>query len=115
MTAYLSFINFKKVMMTFDILPSHLDLIHAILKKNLPHNTTVWIFGSRVQCAQKKYSDLDLLIDCQKTKLPDMILIALKDDFDESDLPYKVDLLDWHVISDAFKKQIQNKQVFLKL
>ena len=101
-------------MNTPSITSSHLALIKEIFKKNLPSNTIVWLFGSRLFSTCKKYSDVDFLIDCQGKKLSSLILINLKEDFDESDLPYKVDLLDWHQITDEFKNNIANKQILFK-
>lgn len=102
-------------MLKFNVSNEHSKLIIDILRKNLPTNTTVWIFGSRLTSFVKKYSDLDLLIDCKGCKVSDIILVNLKEEFDESDLPYKVDLLDWHRISTEFKKNIKNKEVFVEL
>lgn len=102
-------------MMTFDISSDHLSIIHDILRKNLPPNTKVWIFGSRLHKARKKYSDLDLLFDCQAKTLPELVLMNLREDFDESDLPYKVDIVDWNTITESFKENIQDKQLLLSI
>ncbi len=44
-----------------------------------------------------------------KEKLSDEIFYALKEDFEESDLPFRVDVLDWNRISDEFKKVINTR------
>ena len=36
---------------------------------------------------------------------------SLNFDFEESDLPFKVDVLDWQSISDNFKKVIKEKYI----
>jgi len=56
----------------------------------------------------KDYSDLDLAV-VGKEKLSDNIFYAVKESFEESDLPFRVDVLDWHRISKEFKKVV-NKQ-----
>jgi type I restriction enzyme, S subunit len=38
---------------------------------------------------------------------------ALADDFSESDLPFKVDVIDWAVTSMAFRKIIEKDKVVL--
>lgn len=96
-----------------DIAPNHLQIVLGILEKNLSISATAWVFGSRAEKAQKKYSDLDLAIDDNGKALPSITLISLKEAFDESDLPYKVDIVDWNTISPVFKKNIQNKRVLL--
>ncbi len=101
--------------MKLDIEPKHLAIVREILRKHLPINSTVWIFGSRAKSATKKYSDLDLLIDMAGKELPLSILSDLADDFDESDLPYKVDVVDWNSITESFRKHIQDDRVVLSL
>lgn len=94
----------------FDILPEHRKIIDTTLRRHLLPHTTVWIFGSRVHKAQKKFSDLDLIMDCHDRPIPPAIWLALTDAFSESDLPYKVDLIDWQAISPEFKKNIAGKR-----
>lgn len=99
--------------MTVDVRPEHLIIIRHILSKHLPENAIVWVFGSRARKAKKKYSDLDLLIDINGKPLPSDIAIELADDFEESDLPYKVDIVDWNTISDWFRECIKDDRVLL--
>ena len=89
-----------------DIEPHHLAIVLDILKQHLPQNTLVWVFGSRVGKTKKKYSDLDLAMDAKKP-LSYEVIVDLKHSFEESDLPYKVDLVDWHTIDKEFQKQIR--------
>jgi uncharacterized protein len=79
-------------------------LVREILQAHLPERE-VWVFGSRIGNNPKPYSDLDLLIrgdDC----LPPGALTALKDAFDESNLPFQVDLVEWSSTSEKFRKII---------
>ena len=41
-------------------------------------------------------------------------LRRLKEAFEESDLPFRVDVLDWHAISDRFHKVIEKKYEVLQ-
>jgi len=36
-------------------------------------------------------------------------MLAIREDFEESDLPFRVDILDWHTISAEFKANIEAK------
>jgi predicted nucleotidyltransferase len=57
----------------------------------------VHIFGSRAKGTSKPGSDIDLAI---MNRLPDIkVLLRLKNDFEESSLPYKVDLVDFHTLT----------------
>jgi predicted nucleotidyltransferase len=95
-----------------DINPDHLDNIKKILYQYLPKTTAVWVFGSRAKGNAKKFSDLDLVIEAEKD-LPSDIITRLKFEFEESALPYKVDVLDWHAISEFFKEAIKKDRVLL--
>ncbi len=64
--------------------------IYSILA-NYPAVQSVTIFGSRVKGTFKPGSDIDLAImNDEPTKLD---LIRLKSEFDDSDLPYVVDIV----------------------
>ncbi len=89
--------------------PRHEKIVRRILKKHVP-DATIWVFGSRVKQTANNSSDLDLAIVSQN-KIPLQVMNLLKFDFEESDLPFKVDVLDWQNISDDFKKVIKEKYV----
>ena len=57
------------------------------------------MFGSRATGRARRYSDLDLAIDAGRRLTLDEIA-GLAEAFSDSDLPYKVDLADWHNIED---------------
>ena len=96
-----------------DISLLHMRIIKLILKKYLPNGTKVWIFGSRVKKTKKKYSDLDLAIDMNHQKLSIKLLSQLDHAFDESDLPYKVDIVDWNDLDNSFREMIQAVRIRL--
>ena len=98
--------------MTFpiDIRPSDLTIVQEILRKSFSPDAKVWVFGSRANGKTKSTSDLDLAIDAGR-KLTKDEEISLIEAFDESDLPYKVDFVDMHYISDNFKETIDDSFV----
>ncbi len=86
-------------------LPSQdFQVVKDILKKHLP-NETIYAFGSRVCGKIKPFSDLDIAIMNNKP-IDYAVFVALKNAFKESDLPIKVDLVEWTNTSDSFKKII---------
>ena len=94
------------------ISPVDLEMVKKILKTHVP-GCKVRAFGSRVNGGgARKYSDLDLVI-IGKKKLSARSLADLKDAFQESDLPFRVDVLDWHRISAGFKEIIDAKHEVL--
>lgn len=96
--------------MRLDIQPEHFMIVKSILKKNLLEGTHVFVFGSRAKLCARIFSDLDLLVRANQP-LSMQALANLAFDFDESDLPYKVDLVDWNSASDAFISNILSQCV----
>lgn len=92
-------------MKTLNISQEEWHIVQSILKQHIPQRT-VWAFGSRVNGHAKPYSDLDLVILGDEP-----LLLAehadLLDDFSQSDLPFKVDLVDWCLVSDEFRAIIE--------
>lgn len=86
------------------------QIISSILQQHLP-GYEVWAFGSRVKGKAKPYSDLDLAI-ISNTPLSLSQLATVAEAFSESDLPWKVDLIDWSTTSEQFRQIIrQQKQI----
>lgn len=98
-----------------NISDAHLKIIKTILNKYLPIHAIVWVFGSRAKGSARKYSDLDLLIDSNNKPLSSSLKGNLEDEFEESDLPYKVDIVDWNTITDEFRQMIKDERVVLYL
>lgn len=88
-----------------DITPEHRRIVVDILRAHLPADAQVWAFGSRAAGRARRYSDLDLAIDAGRRLGLDETAI-LREAFDECDLPYRVDLVDWHAIGDDFRRLI---------
>jgi predicted nucleotidyltransferase len=87
------------------------DTVLAILRRRIP-NRTVWAFGSRTSGKAWKFSDLDLVV-VDSEPIPNDVYAQLVEDFDESDLPIRVDLLDWNKIDDKFKPYILESHIVL--
>ena len=95
-----------------DMCPDHWDIVRRILQKHVPH-FSVWAFGSRAKWTAKPYSDLDLAIITDKPLSLD-VSASLSDDFSESDLPWKVDIVDWATTSESFRKMIERDKVMVQ-
>lgn len=87
--------------MTLALTASELAQVRAILAAHLPPDVRVDVFGSRAKGAAKPFSDLDLVLEGD-APLPLSLLAALAEAFDESALPWKVDLVDRLAVTDAF-------------
>lgn len=83
----------------------HKRIVGDILKK---YPYTFYVFGSRVKGTQKRFSDLDL---CVKDKLPSGVWSQILEDFEDSNLPFKVDVVQWEYTSPEFKAIIESDLV----
>jgi predicted nucleotidyltransferase len=83
--------------------------VQRILKKHI-REAEVWVFGSRIKNTNKDYSDLDLVV-VGKSKQDLSTLGALEEDFEESDLPFEVDILDYMRVAEHIKKEIDKSYV----
>ena len=95
-----------------DLDPSHLETVKGILAEHVP-GCEVRAFGSRATWTAKDYSDLDLAIAGEKP-LDRGTLGRIKEAFEESDLPMRVDVLDWHAISERFRDVIEQGCVVIQ-
>ena len=88
-----------------DLPAEQRGLVWQILRSNLPATAKVWVFGSRATGRARRYSDLDLAIDAGRPLTLDETA-SLADAFSESDLVYRVDVVDWRTIDDRFRQII---------
>lgn len=88
--------------------PSHREIL---LKLSNKYGVSFFAFGSRVKGTHRKFSDLDI---CIKTLISDAQLSHLEEDLEESDLPFKVDVVLWDRCSEDFKNNIANDLELIK-
>ena len=91
--------------MSLDLAPRHLRMIEAILRSRAP-GLRVLAFGSRARGDSVSHSDLDLLIDSE-TPLDALLLAQLSLDFADSDLPFRVEVLDGARLDASFRRRIE--------
>jgi type I restriction enzyme S subunit len=87
-------------------------VVREVLQHYLP-GYEVRVFGSRARHTAKPYSDLDLAV---MTNMPLSLEVQarINDAFAESDLPWRVDLLDWAATSDAFRDAVERDYVVVQ-
>ena len=95
-----------------DVAPEHLARLREILAACVPA-AAVHLFGSRTTGAARPYSDLDLAIDAGGP-IELSILGALEEALQASDLPFRVEVVDWHRISEPFREVIRSAAVPLE-
>ncbi|WP_447974752.1 nucleotidyltransferase family protein [Nitrospira sp. Kam-Ns4a] len=90
-----------------DLAPEHLALIQRLLAARLPGRAVV-AFGSRVRGCAKPRADLDLAVMGEE-RIPDLIQAELLADFEESDLPFRVDLVAWRDAPPSLRAVIERE------
>ncbi|MEA2046670.1 MAG: nucleotidyltransferase domain-containing protein [Euryarchaeota archaeon] len=94
-------------MKPIDISPEDLKTVRAILRRHLP-DIEVRAFGSRVRWTARGSSDLDLVLMTEDA-IDAGSMADLREAFVESDLSFKVDLVDWATTSDEFRRVIEEE------
>ena len=99
----------------FGLDDRHLDFVLSVLKRNISDvDAKFYIFGSRVKGTNKKYSDIDIAIDLNGKKLDTSILGKILIEFQDSTLPYEVDVVDLNSIDEKFRNLIKKDLVLLQ-
>jgi predicted nucleotidyltransferase len=83
----------------------HLDMIKSILIK---YPYTFYAFGSRTKGNQQPFSDFDI---CFIEPIPHDVLRSIHQEFEESNIPFKIDIIDFKRASPEFQKIIQKDLV----
>lgn len=94
-----------------DLTPAQKALVCAIVDAHLERQR-VRVFGSRARHKEAKpFSDLDLLV--LGAPLGDQLRGTLEEAFDESDLPFRVDIAEAATLSPEFRDRIEPQAVAL--
>lgn len=83
-------------------------IIKDILSK---YPYSFYAFGSRAKGKAKKFSDLDI---CFFSNIPWNVKSHIDEDFEESDIPYTVDLIDLSLCDESFRNLIQKDLIPLQ-
>lgn len=94
-----------------DVTSGQLQTILNLIGEFLP-GVVVWAYGSRVRWTAHPNSDLDMIAFVSPEQK--MRLFDLQEAFDDSNLPFRVDLFIWEDVPSEFHKIIQEKHVVLQ-
>ena len=93
-----------------DIDAAQRKTVLALLERHLP-NTAAWAYGSRAQWTARPQSDLDMVVFASPEQNGQVS--HLREAFEESNLPFRVDLFVWDAVPEKFRKQIEAEHVVL--
>jgi predicted nucleotidyltransferase len=95
--------------------PQSALIVHEILNRFLGDELQVWVFGSRATNTAKKFSDLDLALEAKNNKpIDSKLILNLEQAFEESNLPWKVDIIDMNDITQTFRNIIEQDKILLR-
>ena len=97
-----------------DIRPDHLEIVKSILGEHLSPEVQVWIFGSRADWLTKDSSDLDIALE-GKRELSQELLGILKSSFEDSALPFSVDIVDLNRVGEPFRRVVESQRIPLPI
>jgi predicted nucleotidyltransferase len=88
-----------------DVREDHAAILLSVLRAHLPSGARAYVFGSRAHGGARPFSDLDLALEWDRPLGLD-ILGRISEALSESDLPYKVDIVDLAIIDLTFRSRI---------
>jgi predicted nucleotidyltransferase len=83
--------------------------IIAVITKYLPQ-AKVYLFGSRARKDNTPQSDIDIAID-NKTKIDSSVLSNIREEVEESTIPFTIDIVDLNNISKELRDQILKDKI----
>src|SRR5690348_17712095 len=89
-----------------------LEIVRRILVVYLP-GSEVRVFGSRARGRAKSYSDLDLAV-YGSGPLDFDTLRRAREAFEESDLNFRVDVVDVHTLTAGFREAVDREAVMIQ-
>ena len=95
-----------------DLSPHHLETVKRILAEHVP-DCEVRAFGSRATWTAWEYSDLDLAVVSHEP-LDRRTNANLREALEESDLPIRVDVVEWATLTDGFRQAIEGDCVVVQ-
>ncbi len=97
-----------EVMPSVQITESEWQIVQCLLQTHAP-GLKVWAYGSRVKHKARRTSDLDLAVFADPSQSG--VISRLREEFEDSRLPFPVDVHVWDLIADRFQREIQIKYV----
>jgi len=97
-----------------DMREDHAAILLSVLRALLPAGARAYVFGSRVHGGARPYSDVDLALEWDRPLGLD-IVGQIAEALSESDLPYKVDIVDLATVEPTFRLRIAGNCVPLEI
>ncbi len=83
---------------------------HIVAKQLAGHAVDAYLFGSRAKGTATRHSDIDIAL-FSKSIMPLALASHLRETFEESTIPYQVDIVDLSTVSENFRKKVLQEGV----
>ena len=93
---------------------SYLEKIREVVLKHMKNEQVdVYLFGSWARGGMRHSSDVDIAVDGRKTDISTKIS-ALREELEESTIPYRVDVVDMERASEVLCEEIRREGILWK-
>ena len=101
--------------MKFGLSDEQFQILNQIVVSPLKsHGASVWIFGSRARGDHKPFSDVDIMFERKdSTQFPKGFISHMREEIEESRLPFKVDLVDANEMAESYRSGVLADRVVL--
>lgn len=90
------------------------DLKQMVLNYLSPYKAQIYLFGSFARGEARPSSDVDIAILPLESSIPNHVIAGLRNELEESNIPYFVDVVDLSKVDQNFKKQILSEAILWK-
>lgn len=98
--------------MKFGLTDIELAYLHkAVITPLKRLGAKVYIFGSRARGNHRRFSDVDILVDSPADL--SSAIGPIVEEIEESNFPYKIDLVEDHSIADSYRSSIYRDRITL--
>ncbi len=99
-----------EVSRSIDLTSDQRNTVKALIARCLP-DTEAWACGSRVSWTSHPQSDLDVVVKATPEQAD--AVSTLREAFDDSSLPFRVNLFIWEEVPDLFREQIVQDHIVM--
>jgi uncharacterized protein len=93
------------MILDFMVSPKYKNKLIQIIRMYLP-TCKIFLFGSRAKGTHTTGSDIDIAID-NITEISNKIMGKIKEEIEASTIPFFVDVVDIHAVTNEMKEQIK--------
>lgn len=99
--------------MTFGLTSGEREILERFLIRPLKaEGVMIWIFGSRARGDHKRFSDIDVLYAVPDgVDLRPGLISEIKEALEESNLPYKVDLVHEPELAESYRASVRKDRI----